>query len=266
MDHAEIPFESPKLLIARAKENIADFDARYKTYMESRPYEVVTEPEPKSPNKITKIRLTKQIDPMMRAVLSDALNNLRHALDQAVNDAAVLLRGGKRDCYFPFGQNAKAFELIYTSKRYKTVPIDIRDHLNSLQPYFGGDDLLHALGRLSGPNKHQVVLRIAAGAAHSVKPTIRSMVNCALIAPVWDAAKGELPVFRLFPGGYVECDLAFSPQVSLHEPSVQHLALANDFAEELVSLAERIVGGIERETYRLLGERENGHGSSPAAA
>lgn len=257
--NADIPFESAKLLIARAKENFVEFETRYKAFLAERPYTTVTEDEPGTPNKILKLKLTKALPIILRAVYSDGLNNMRHALDHAVNDAAVLLRGGSRNCYFPFGKNAAEFGLIYESKRYKTVPVALRPHLNGLQPYFGGNEILYALGKLSGPNKHQIVLRLSAATTNELHNVRVEGTGFGLLMPRWDDAKGEMPLYVLYPGGHVKTDVSFTPQITCDEPAVRGLKTAAGLSDEFMAMTESVVSGLEAETERLQREGDNGH-------
>lgn len=266
MNDTDQPFESPKLLIARAKENLADFDARYRAYLETRPYEALTEDDAKTGDKILKLRVTAPIPGIMRVVLSDCFNNCRHALDQAVNEAAVALRGGERNCYFPFGKNAKEFSFIYGGRRYQYIPIELRPYLNGLQPYFGGNDLLYALSKLAGPNKHQIVLRLFAGSMGGVDISAKRASKVAFLPPVWNRAKGELPVARIEPGGELHTDIGFTPLIAVVDPAVHGLQASPGMAETFISMAERIVEGIEAEAMRLLAAKGNhGQASAPAA-
>jgi hypothetical protein len=248
------PFESPKLLLARAKENAADFWGRVEAYSKANPWAVVTDPEPETGKQIVKARLTKALPSDARAVFSDAVNNLRHALDQSVNSAAVEIRGGQLNCYFPFGTDAVDFALIYGSKRYKTIPIEIRPYLNSLQPYAGGDDLLHALNRISGPNKHQALLTIEL-AVDGFGGDMTASGSVALGIGPWDSAKNELPIARVGAGTQLNMNFQVVANVTLGGRHAMSGQPALGVLDAFSSKAESIISGIEAETARILRER-----------
>jgi len=248
------PFESPKLLIARAKENAADFKTRCQSWVDSNPCVEFAEMDLKTGEKVVKFRLEKPLPSDARPVLSDAFNNLRHSLDQAVNASAVLLRGGAMNCYFPIGKDAKEFVGIFDSKRFKKIPIDLQPYLAGLQPYFGGDDLLWALGTIAGPNKHQITLdvepRIAGGKAFGGR-----MANGVAVTFKWDAAKKEMELARIGPHGEFQMDLSLTYEIKLGRAKVVGGQPALAVFDTFLGKTESVVNGIEAETARILASR-----------
>jgi hypothetical protein len=85
------PFESPKLLIDRAKVSIDELEPLCNAFIRNCAYDVISYTDPKTGEHVVKIHFQQRIPPIMRLPASDALNNLRHALDQAVVDGAILL-------------------------------------------------------------------------------------------------------------------------------------------------------------------------------
>lgn len=251
MDHAHVPFESAQLLIERAEENLRDFPGRVKEYYASNPLETITEDDPHSLDTIVKVKL-KPVPTPIRGVISDCVNNLRHALDHATNDAAVMLRGGQRNCYFPFGRDAGDFANIFGSRRYKTIPVALRPFLSGLKPYFAGNDLLYTLGRISGPNKHQVVIRAIGLAENQVRVNNTVLSDSSISVPAFDSAKGEMEVFRVGYYGKAKADVSITATVAIIDRALPapHPAptLLNAFRHEV----RDIVAGMEAEARRLL--------------
>ncbi len=74
-------FESPNLLIDRAREHIDELEATIKVFFDRKPYAHVIDLDRKSGQKVYKIRLTANLPGRCRAVLKDVTSNLRDALE-----------------------------------------------------------------------------------------------------------------------------------------------------------------------------------------
>ncbi len=261
MSETDQPFTSPKLLIARAEENFADFEVRCNAFFATKVGSFVRDLDPKTGDHVIKFRIKEELPAGLRPVFSDGVNNLRHALDQAVNDSAIALRGGDANCYFPVARDAREFLTIFATKRYGKIPESIRPYLAQTQPYRGGNDLLWALSRMTGRNKHQVVLslepRVSGLGVQDL--IIDSAVRFSLPVPRWDRAKKEMEIARMSPEAKVRGDLQVPVDVVLGAADVvggqPALALSNEF----LRMVEGVVLGLEAETARLLSERDDGH-------
>jgi hypothetical protein len=75
----------------------------------------------KTGEKVVKFRITRKVPGRLRVIASEALNHLRHSLDQAVNAAAFELGRPQRNNYFPFAKNAGQIDNVI-GLRCKTVP------------------------------------------------------------------------------------------------------------------------------------------------
>ncbi|MDB5553759.1 MAG: hypothetical protein JWL86_3743 [Rhizobium sp.] len=99
------------------------------------------------------------------------LNELRNSLDQVVFVASRLLGGSpkKANIYFPFSQDPTDFETLFLlpKGRCRDTHPDLLPTLRQLTPWFHdpvsktGDNFLRTLGKLSNPNKHQVIIEFA---------------------------------------------------------------------------------------------------------
>lgn len=247
------PFESPKLLLARAKENAADFKARLEAFGKTNPWEIVSDPDLKTGEQIIKARLTNPLPANLRAVFSDAVNNLRHALDQAVNSAAIEIRGGQANCYFPFGRDAADFATIYASKRYKTVPVELRAFLDNLKPYSGGDELLCGLNRITGPNKHQAMLTIELSAPGFGMTGVFSGTGAfgGSFISKWDSAKNELSLARIGAGSQMKMNFQIGMNILLGGRNAMSGQPALGMLDALSSKAKGIVLGLEAEVRKV---------------
>lgn len=102
------PFESPKLLIDGAKTSIIDFKSACDAFIQNCTYDIIDHSDPNTGEKIVKLRFHHRIPPKMRVPASGIVNDLRHSLDQAVCDGAMLLgRPNAKGVYFPLVKRLK---------------------------------------------------------------------------------------------------------------------------------------------------------------
>jgi len=101
----------------------------------------------------------------LRKLAYDALNDCRHALDQATVAANSLLGvASKSFVYFPSAENEADFDSLFASKgRCRNVHPALVPELKGFQPWWEddsgtGNDVLRTLMKLAGPNKHQVII------------------------------------------------------------------------------------------------------------
>ena len=103
-----------------------------------------------------------------RGKASNVVKNLRDALDQAVYAASWKLTGkSSKHTHFPFGSDPEDFKKAIALNRCSDIPTKLYPILSSFEPYPtgntypGGDNALRLLGRISGPNKHQIALIVS---------------------------------------------------------------------------------------------------------
>ncbi len=129
----------------------------------------------------------------LRKKAYDILSDSRNALDQAVFAASAMFTAGTRmgtATYFPLADDSADYETLFVGRkaRCRDVPPEVQDVIRPLKPWWSGpgetgNDILRTLGKLSGPNKHQVILEFA--------PTITTSRNAFV-------AKGET-IFAVDP-------------------------------------------------------------------
>jgi hypothetical protein len=253
------PFEEPKLLLDGARENIQELEARGQAFVESCRGVPIVDLDAKTDEKVLKYRITRKVPGRLRVVASNALNNLRHSLDQAVNSASVELGSRKRNNYFPFAKDAGEIDGVIR-RNCPTVPSGLIRLLKAFQPYGGGDDLLYTMSRMSGPNKHQLVLKLDLNLPY-LSMYLDELASFRFSGPFkvgymgWDSAKQELEFAR------VRADAAFEYRDDLHLPLLISLAdsqtasgePAAAFLNTLAGKVDRIIQAIEAETGRLRG-------------
>jgi len=252
------PFESPKLLLSGARGDIRRLQAAWNHFHErcfGIPFE---EFDSENDERVIKFRICPEVPQELRVLASNAFNNLRHLLDQAINCAAVELGSSKRNNYFPFAKDKEDLERVIKSN-CPTVPVALLPTIRQFMPHGDGDAELYALSKLCGPNKHQVVLSIDShmngmlldagpnGWFGSFKGPGR------LGALAWDSEKQELEAARVGKGG----DAQFRAMtkipifVSLSDSDVSRDKPAIEFLELLANKVQAILLALESESQRL---------------
>lgn len=256
------PFESPKLLIDGAKTSIIDFKSACDAFIQNCTYDIIDHSDPNTGEKIVKLRFHHRIPPKMRVPASGIVNDLRHSLDQAVCDGAMLLgRPNAKGVYFPFGQTLKNLD-DEIAARCKNVDPKLVVFIRAFQSHYGGDDLLYALGSLAGPNKHQRILRISLGSGGTQivageQPWAITSGEGGFTIGVnkWNELHNELEFARFGKGTTGNIDARPILQIVLGTGEPPLSDPAPTVLDALASKVEGIVLGIEAETARILRER-----------
>jgi hypothetical protein len=187
------PFQSARRKVARAKEHISTLECKIVAFFDAKPYIRVAEPDTIEPHlEVHKLRFTQGLPDLFATLASDALHNLRDALDNA--GYALAVAAGKTNplhTAFPFGGSAADFE--NSLGRCKDIAEEIHTLFRAYGPYKGGNDLLWALNKLAVTDKHKlltIALNSQLGNVHAEGAIHRIPVN-----PTWDAAKQEIELF-----------------------------------------------------------------------
>jgi hypothetical protein len=247
----ENSFNSSRRQIVRAEEHILDLAAKIKAFLETKPYARIVEPDSDGINQLHKVKLTKLVPLSFADIAADAVNNLRTALDHAGYTTA--LASGKvnaRKAYFPFGIDAADLENTIRSQ-CKDIPQDIITLMRSFQPYKGGNDLLWALNRMCGTNKHRMLapIGVTVGGMH-----IRQMMisgSGSIPCPIWDRTKHEIVFAIMGPHTKIEYDIELAFSVAFDEVEIVGGQPAIPVLNQMASIVEGIVTGIEAEARRL---------------
>jgi hypothetical protein len=252
-------FSDSKLCVRRAQKHILDLEQEINIFLNTRPYATVTEPDADGINQIHKVKLTESLPDEFAVITSDAVNNLRTALDQAwhaiaVTSGAIKVTG---EAYFPIANSFREFEVMLKGmlrkKWTKDLHQDILALLRGFQPYKGGNDLIWALNRICATNKHRMLSPIGMmsggmyiGSFYSVSGPVR------LMAPRWDIRKQEIIFAITEPGAIVEYDNPqFSFYIAFYEVDVVGGYPVLGVLGNLFSMVNRILGALEAEMRRL---------------
>ncbi|MEH2482209.1 hypothetical protein V1282_005566 [Nitrobacteraceae bacterium AZCC 2146] len=260
------PFNGPKLVLNEgAKKHIDEFNTSEAEFFNAKPYTSVAEIDGKTGDLVHKVKLTTMPSDRLRYITYSAFNDLKNALDQAVCAACLVLDGPKviKNAYFPFAENPNDLAGMLKSDRYSDIPASLHPFLNGLEPYptsdsyGGGDDILRSFGKVANPNKHQIPLSIGIqqlSGAYSVKSLQLTHVTH-FQDPFWDSAKNEIVIARTKPTGTCQYDLAMPFYISLAEAGPLTSQPVSGVLGQMASKVDRIIGGFEAETTRILRER-----------
>lgn len=246
-------FESPKLLLERARENIADLHTRIQSFFDRKPYAPVIDFDSETGQDVHKIRLTAKLPGSLSVVFKDVITNLRDALDHAVYGSAVALgRVNPKNTKFPFADSGAEFEGEIMA--LKDVPPVIRALLESFRPYKRGNETLWALNKLRNQKTHRIIVPLGVcspGNEISVA-TMKIVPPAQMGYSRWDATKNEVEYMRVGRGSECKYEVTVAFDVGIGDVPVLAgmpvIATLNGLAAEV----ERIVLAIEAETARIL--------------
>ena len=156
-------FESPKSLLRWAYEDSVQYKKLEESFFSSEPTEQFVEYDVDMERDAQRLRFNEQPSDQMRKLVSHIVNDLRHALDQACYIAAHHFGWKKSrkipNLYFPWATSPADLQ-----GRLKSIPIELHQLILDAEP-FGkqsnneeGNDVIRELGKIAGPNKHQVAL------------------------------------------------------------------------------------------------------------
>lgn len=244
-------FKSPHQKVNRAKTHIQDLDRHFGEFANTKPYTVVEEPHPTDRGRsFHKLKLVAPIPAVVEDCVSDAISNLRAALDN-VCYAAARARGmeGPKLVHFPFGGTLPEFERTVAS-RCKDIPEDILSLIRAFKPYKGGNDLLWALNRACNINKHELLVQVG----HTVSGvTINSLKtgpagHNQILPPKWDRVKNEM-IFGIFSDvSKVEYDLDFSIDISFDDIEIIGGYSVLPILNKMADIVDKVVRVIEFRT------------------
>lgn len=147
-------FDSSKQKIERADYHIADLERQFAVFVAEKPHRFSVQPNPASGGLNIGIRFVKELPRSFAPIISDAIHNLRTALDHMAWEL-VGADHGTQDRYlqFPTGDNRINFEA--SCNGIKTPSQWVKDAFKSTEAFIGGKGLdLYQLCQLDNSDKH----------------------------------------------------------------------------------------------------------------
>lgn len=245
--------ESPRRRVAWAKHRIKDLESQTAAFEDAKPYENVTEPDTERPNTtIHKIRLRMPFPDFLSEMAANIAADLRESLDQAGYAIAVDIgKPNALNTAFPFADSVANFENAIG--RCKDLPEDIRALFRSFKPYKGGDDLLFALNRICVTNKHRVLVPVGISLVRGrgIATTFNTGWFETASPLAWDSAKNQIILARSATDSNFHCNFNVTLDVCFGEIEIVRGKPAIVTFNQLVSVVESVLLGLEAEARRL---------------
>jgi hypothetical protein len=241
-----VPFESSRRKIARAKHHIADLKERVKRFGDEHPYEEFRRKDMERMVIVIGARLAKPFPEVFDDIASDAVQNLRAALDHACYAMAVAYRNPSvpREAYFPFSGSEASFEANMNG-RCRDIPEQIHPLFRRLKPYKGGDDLLYALNEITIRNEHTVLTTMGSGGLVQFAQFESSRDVHIIEPPVWDSTKHEIEIAIIQPDTHFKYHIKCGFSVTFSDIDAIRGQEALGVLNEFVHKVENIVLAIE---------------------
>lgn len=244
--------EASQRKVARAETHIRDLEREIGIYHGSGPYERVIEVDPNDPSKcFHKFKLTKPMPSVLDCIMSDAVHNLRDALDVA--GYAIAIATGKTNplhTAFPFAPSAERFEEVIQG-RCKDLPDEIRSVFRTYKPYRGGNDFLWALNYIGVHSKHTMLAPLGSVYESGDMSVVGKTFVEIPVNPVWDRAKNEVIFARFSTGVEIHYHFGFTFLVAFDQTPVVGGEPVLGILDYFTGLVEHILSSLEAECQRL---------------
>ena len=251
------PLDSPRYMVARAKHHIAELEAQVETFLGSSPTKIFIEIDLNTREEVHKARLVKPLPVMLNGIASDAVTNLRGALDQIGYVTSVAAGGRGKNTYFPIrcdetgvkGAKAKPGKKPGPSEE---IPDEIFAVMLKFKPYKGGNDSLWALNELANANKHRLLRAVGIATAGIETRNLEMQGGARFAKPMrWDSDKSEMEIARVPEGGYIDYDFVVPTFVVFNEPEVLTPYPADAVLNGMASEVESVLMAVEIEARRI---------------
>lgn len=246
-------FESSRRRLVHAKTHIRNVGRVFKAWAKRKPYKRVSKRHRDGIYETIKLKARRRTLPRAFSDIStDAIENLRAALDHATY-AIAIAAGIKGDAlhfiYFPFGANKAAFAKKLR-KGYPNFPNPILAFFCGLKPYHQGNDTLWAINEMANTSKHKTLTVVAFNitAAHAFE--VKGIGNLSL-PPTWDRSNNEFVLGTRRRDADATYHVGFRFQVSFEQPQVISRKPFIGVLNEMASIVEGIIDGIEAEVRRI---------------
>jgi hypothetical protein len=248
------PHESERYLIAYTRDKIRMIDDMCVAFAQRSGHRLVEDLESEPGSKLLKIKLGP-IPPPVRGLAAESLTNMRNALDQAVLhcseriNAAARRKAPKNGCHFPFADSADEMKKLLGggSWRVRDIAPELHPTLQSFAPYPSkpgepGNDRLHHVGLVSGPNKHKLTLRVGSEAGPMLIRRIQPLSGHGfdMMAPRLNPATNEIAVVRTHVDGQILIDFDLEIYVGFEHKLIGNYPIAGVLIKQLDTVEKAI--------------------------
>jgi hypothetical protein len=153
---ASPPFSQPRQKLRRAASHIKTLEGAIADYFKTDWY---TCDFNRSPEGQYSLKVAVHGSPQdFGVIVGDAVHNLRAALDLLAVEAVDQNGGNTKNVYFPFADSAANLDEMIKRRNFHRASLDDQDTIRQLQPYTGGNHLLHSLHDLDIQDKHHSLI------------------------------------------------------------------------------------------------------------
>lgn len=254
------PLESPRYMLARAQHHLAELRLHVEGFIKSDPYAEVVEVDPDSGEEVYKQRLVKPLPVALQGIASDAVCNLRSALDQTGYIVSTAAGGKGKDTHFPFGDTAAEAHSCKGAGS-KEVPDEIFSVMESFKPYSGGDDFLWAINKLCNANKHRIVsalpMMVGGRTLHELRVSGMGRIDFSKHGGITYSVFGgddsihDVEILRTTPGAKFNYQVTIGVFVSFTEPSILFGQPAEGVLDRMVGIVDSVLMAVEAEARRV---------------
>jgi hypothetical protein len=241
------PFKSAKLCCEWGKKHSADLRRQILTFIKTKPYSTVVDPDPDGVLVFHKLKL-HPVPEEFALIAGEAIGFFRKALDHAVYRALGVTGKVKpaRGVTFPFHKTESDFK---DRTIFKKFPNEIKPFFERLKPYEAGNLPLWALNHACNIDKHRMLIVISVG-AHA-----RLLAGHDIFAddgkPFGDSSKNEIVYAIVGPNETVEYQAEFTLGVAFGEIDALQNKLVIGVLDDFSRIVDSILLGFEAECRRL---------------
>lgn len=240
--------------LARAKTHIRHLDRIVKSFIRRKPYKHVIEPHSDGVHEIHILKARRFNLPRSFAdVSTDAIENMRAALDQAVYAIAIAHgiadRRVLKNVAFPFSSSATDFPSRLTGA-CPGFPKEILTLLESFKPYKERDNTLWTINELANTSKHKSLTTVAFQLVAAHVYEISGMGNLSF-PPQWDRVHNEFVLGTAKPNTRVKYEVRFAFNIGLDDLPVLAGKPITGVLNDMACQVEHIVTEIEAEGRKI---------------
>lgn len=158
---------SPRIKIARADKHIEDLASRLAEWTDCGGYTIVEEIEAND-DAVYRLRIVRPLDESWGAIVGDALNNLRSALDTTVWQFVRARHGiASPECKFAILGDSEKQKAFLKGKK-ETFGKELHDLINEAEAYHrGGNKSLSLLANIDNESKHRGIFPVVVDVSHA---------------------------------------------------------------------------------------------------
>jgi hypothetical protein len=242
--------------VSWAEDAVEELSRRAGIYFESDVASVVREFDAETGENVQKLKITQPLPKELRRRATEALNNCKHAFDQATFAARNLTSGrSNKSVYFPWSSNPTDMKRLLENRGIDQRLWDVfaaHEPYPRGDTYPGGDDVIRTLATMAN-DKHTVGLTINGHISRAAMPRIigRSIQRMLIQWPRWDPVNNEAELARWIGEADVGDDYRFGFEIAFKDARLAQPVNAVDALEVFSGKAKAVVEDLQRRCEEL---------------